>query len=142
MIPFLSDRGEIIIQCGDAPLGDYNCPQVEKDGGQPVVLTNISHGCHTDGSRHLPSRCDLSSGNTSRMATFVHDGDVSTGHQLFEGETQSGRTGACDEQGRKGRIGGARDRCERGHVVDCVILPKTKLRLLFFSAEACHVLSR
>jgi len=97
VIPFLDDRCEIIIQCGDAPLGDYNCTQVEKGGGQPDVLTNMSHGCHTDESRDLPSRCDLSSGNTSRMATFVHDGDVSTGHQLFESSTQSGPTGACDE---------------------------------------------
>jgi hypothetical protein len=117
-------------QCGDASLGDNNGPQVEKDGGQPVVLTDMSHACHMDESGRLSRWSDVSGGSTSRMATVVHDGDVSTGHQLFESETQSGGTGACDEHRRKGRIGGVGDRCERGHVVDCVILPKAKLMSL------------
>jgi hypothetical protein len=128
------------IQCGDASLGDNNGPQVEKDGGPLVVLTDMSHACHIDESRRFPTWCDLSGGKkTSRMATVVHDGDVSTGYQLFECETQSGRTSACDEQRRQGRIGGARDRCERGDVVDCVILPKAKL--MWLVEEACHVMS-
>ena len=98
----------------------------------------MSHACHTDESRRFPIRCDVSAGNTSRMATVVHDGDVSAGHQLCDCEAESGRTGACDEQRKDGRIGGARDRCECGHVVDCVILPKAKLMSL---GEACHVMS-
>ena len=139
IVPLLDDRLENkFIQCGDASLGDNNGPQVEKDGGQSVVLIDMSHACHTDESRRLPIRCDLSAGNTSRMATVVHNGDVSTGYQLCDCETQSGRTGACDEQRRQGRIGGARDWCERGYVMDCVILPKAKLMWL---GEVCHVLS-
>jgi hypothetical protein len=90
----------------------------------------MSHACHIGESRRFPTRCDLSGRKTSRMATVVHDGDVSTGYQLFECETQSGRTSACDEQRKQGRIGGARDRCERGDVVDWVILPKAKLMSL------------
>lgn len=128
IVPLLDDRLENkIIQCGDASLGDYNGAQVEKDGGQSVVLADMSHACHTDEPRRFPVRCDLSAGNTSRMATVVHDGDVSAGHQLCECKAQSGRTGACDEQRRQGRIGGA---CGRGHVVDCVILPKAKVMSL------------
>ena len=134
----VDDGHETIIQCGDAPLSNNNGAQVEKDGGQPVVLDGMSHACQTDESRRLPVRGDLPAGNTSRMATVVHDGDVSTGYQLFECETLGGSTGACDEQRKDGRIGGARDRCECGHVVDCVILPKAKL-LLF--VEAKHVMT-
>jgi hypothetical protein len=126
----------MIIQCGDASLGDYDDTQVEKDCGQLVVLTDMSHGCHTGESRRHPVRCDVPAGSTSRMGTIVHDGDISTGHQLFSSSTESGRAVACDEPGWTGRIGGARDRCER---VDCVILPKTKE--LLFVEEACHDMS-
>jgi hypothetical protein len=64
------------------------------------------------------------------MATVVHDGDVSSGHQLCERETESRRTGACDDEGGNHRIGGA----QCGHGMDGAILPKTQLFV-----EACHV---
>jgi hypothetical protein len=60
------------------------------------------------------------------MATTVHDGDVSTGHQLCECEAQSSRTGPGDEQGRYRRIGGVRCGCECVVGADGVILPKRK----------------
>jgi hypothetical protein len=75
-----NDRHAIFVQCGDASLGNHTGPQTEKDGGQLVVLADLSHACHTKGSRRLPSRRDFPAGKTSRMATTVHDGDVSTGH--------------------------------------------------------------
>jgi len=70
----------IFVQCGDASFGNHTGPQTEKDDGQLVVLVDLSHACHTDESRRLPSRRNFPGGKTSRMATTVHDGDVSTGH--------------------------------------------------------------
>lgn len=80
---------DIFLQCGDASLGDHAGPQAEKDGGQPVVRADLSHACHTDESRRLPFWCDFPDGETSRMGTIVHDGDVSPGYQLFKCEAQS-----------------------------------------------------
>jgi len=70
-------------QCGDASLGDHTGTQAKKDGGQPAVLPELSHACHTDKSRRPATRRDLPAGETPGVAAVVYDGDVSTGYQLF-----------------------------------------------------------